>query len=221
MNVIAITTSTRQGSVAVVKENSSPLERTFTRETEHGRGLAPALRDMLSESNLAPCAVGLVAVDIGPGSYTGLRVGIATAQMLAFTSNARLLGVRSLDAVVEALPPDDRSACAVLDARWGKIHARFYEWAGSGWRSRGEPFLGAAAELVAGIDDNTVVTGPGLEAHEAAVRTKTARIAPVELWFPRAACIASVAMRRLKSGEKGDGFDIELEYFRNGSEPRP
>jgi tRNA threonylcarbamoyladenosine biosynthesis protein TsaB len=215
MNVIAITTSTRQGSVAVLTGDSPPLERTFTRETEHGRGLALALRELLSELHVDSRRVGLVSVDIGPGSHTGLRVGIAAAQMLAFTSNAPLIGVRCLDAIVEALPADVRAACAILDARWGKAFACLYSRDGGDWRRDGEPFLGPVSELVGRIDEITVVVGPGLEAHEAAVRAKTKRIASCEFWFPRAVSLASAALKRLKNGEKEVRLDIEPEYFRS------
>lgn len=215
MNVIAITTSSRQGSVAVARKNSPPLEQTFTRETEHGRGLAPALRELLDQLNLTPRDIDLVGVDIGPGSYTGLRVGLATAQMLAFASNARLLGVRSLDAVVEAIPPDGFSVCAVLDARWGTVYARFYDRKKSHWECRGEPFFGPVTELAKQLDANMIVTGPGLEAYESALRGCAAQIAPAELWFPRAVSVASVALRKLAAGNDGKLFDIELEYFRS------
>ncbi|MDQ7778949.1 MAG: tRNA (adenosine(37)-N6)-threonylcarbamoyltransferase complex dimerization subunit type 1 TsaB [Planctomycetota bacterium] len=202
MNLIGITTSTSEGSVAVALDDLHLEEAVFTRETEHARRLAPALRDMLVKAGVGARHMDAIGVDVGPGSYTGLRVGIATAQMVAMAFGAALIGVSSLDAIAQAIPPEADRLCAMLDARWGKVYACLYRPAKSGWERDGEPFLARVENVLDKIDGRTAVTGTGLEQHEEAVRKRTPRIATKELWHPRAARVASIARTRFNAGER-------------------
>jgi tRNA threonylcarbamoyladenosine biosynthesis protein TsaB len=97
--VLALETSTRRGSVALRLRNREVTERILDEGAMQGRLLAPAVASMLSEQHLNPQDLDLVAVGLGPGSYTGLRVGIALARGFAFGNNCALKGVSSFAAM--------------------------------------------------------------------------------------------------------------------------
>ncbi|OGG55254.1 MAG: tRNA (adenosine(37)-N6)-threonylcarbamoyltransferase complex dimerization subunit type 1 TsaB [Candidatus Handelsmanbacteria bacterium RIFCSPLOWO2_12_FULL_64_10] len=96
---LGIETATAVGGVALLRDAATAAERTFERGMIHGRALAPAIEAVLRECGLSPRDIGLVAVDVGPGSHTGVRVGVAAAQGLAMGAGCALVGVGSLDAV--------------------------------------------------------------------------------------------------------------------------
>ena len=98
---LALETSGAVGSVALALEDGTVVERTFPEGTTHGTGLFPACRDLLAEEGREIGEVGLVAVSQGPGSFTGLRVGVSAAKGLAFGLGCDLVGVSTLDVLAE------------------------------------------------------------------------------------------------------------------------
>jgi len=199
--------------VAVLADGKPPLERTFTREMEHGRCLAPALHDLLSTLDGDRCPIDTVSVDVGPGSYTGLRIGIATAQMLAFAYDVPLVGVCSLDAIARAVRCEWDSVCAIMDAKWGKVYARFYVPQSGVWQPVGAPFVAAAGEALEKVTPRTLVVGEGLEAHADLVRSKTRHIAPRETWFPQALNVARLAQEQAIKGPVKSALELEPLYL--------
>lgn len=98
-------------------------ERTFERGMVHGRAIAPSIAAILAELKLAPDAIELIAVDVGPGSYTGVRVGLASAKGFSLALGRPVVGVLSLDAMaVES----KGAVCAVIDAKWKQVYAALY-----------------------------------------------------------------------------------------------
>ena len=126
MVLVALESSTRSPSVAVLVEGEI-LEQNLDGERPHASDLLPCLAALLSSCGRTPREVVAVAVGIGPGSYTGLRVGIATAQGIARAAGAKLLGIPSGEALAHAeLSPGERGDL-VIDARGGSLyHARFH-----------------------------------------------------------------------------------------------
>lgn len=145
MWTLGIETATLHGSVALVRDSEITEEIRFDRGMVHGQVLVPAIQRLLRSHGLRVNQLDLVACDIGPGSYTGLRVGIATAKGLCRFSGTAIIGVCSLDAMAEeyarthpALHPV-KILCPVLDAKWGQVYYGFYK--PNGERIDG-PFVG-------------------------------------------------------------------------------
>ncbi len=123
--VLAVETSSPEGSVALLVAGRPCAEEILGAGTRHGRELHPAVDRLLRAAGAVPADLALVVVGLGPGSFTGMRVGLAAARTLAWALGAPLVGVPSFDALAAAAPPD-RPVAAVRDARRDHVYAALY-----------------------------------------------------------------------------------------------
>jgi tRNA threonylcarbamoyladenosine biosynthesis protein TsaB len=174
MFALALDTSGTSGSVALVREDDNGLRELLGHEIvdrgmRRGVDLFPAVRRVLGAAGIAPRDVPLVAVGTGPGSYTGLRVGITAARACAYAAGCRLLGVRSCDAWAAAVPVVDRPHAVVLDAKVKAVYLAQYERRTSAdhslWVPTGEPVLLDAPEAAAQIAPDALVVGDARAAY--------------------------------------------------------
>jgi tRNA threonylcarbamoyladenosine biosynthesis protein TsaB len=127
VRVLGIETSTSQASVALLESGNIVLERAHARPKQSAERLLPLIAELLTEVGWARTSLDRIGVSVGPGSFTGLRVGIACAQGLSLGLGVPLVGVTSLRAMSRAVPdalPGVR--CAVLDARRGEVFIAAY-----------------------------------------------------------------------------------------------
>jgi tRNA threonylcarbamoyladenosine biosynthesis protein TsaB len=128
-NLLAIETATDVCSVALMHGGRVGVELTLTRPRAHAENLVVLIQDALRYGRLETAAVDAVAVSMGPGSYTGLRIGVSAAKGLAAAVDARLIGVPSLEALAasaaEAAAPGD-AICAAFNARRDEVYAAAY-----------------------------------------------------------------------------------------------
>lgn len=135
MRVLAIETSGSVGSVALgtppdIQEALLPLPAPGERPV-HGRLLAPMVAELLARRGWTPPAVELCVVGLGPGSYTGVRVGLAFVKGFALPADCPIVGVSSLEVLAHNGPADAGEVLVVRDARWGEVYwARFRRTAG-------------------------------------------------------------------------------------------
>ena len=127
MRVLAIETTTRLVSVALVEGGQVILERAHDRPKQSAERLLPLIAQLLSEAGWQRTSVERLGVSVGPGSFTGVRVGIACAQGLSLGLGVPLVGVSSLRAMARAVPASVAGVrCAVLDARRAEVFAAGY-----------------------------------------------------------------------------------------------
>ena len=128
MRVLAIETSTSQASVALLENGTLVIERAHARPKQSAERLLPLIAELLAETGWPRTSLARIGVSVGPGSFTGLRVGIACAQGLALGLGLPIVGVTSLRAMARAVPeklPGRR--CAVLDARRNEVFCAIHE----------------------------------------------------------------------------------------------
>lgn len=157
MMILAIDTSTPAAGVALWRDGQTLVERRRN-VTTHSEGLLPMIDELFVEAGVAPAAIDAVACGAGPGSFTGLRIGLATAKGLCFALQRPLVMVSSL-AALAARAPDGR-VCATIDAFKGEVYAAVYTVAGgTPARDGAERVLppAALAEWLAGAPVDVVV----------------------------------------------------------------
>ena len=222
--LLALDTSGPRGSVAVLRHggDGSPEpggDVVLARETigegmRHGVDLFPAMARALEAASVAPRDVGLVAVGTGPGSYTGLRVGITAARAFAYAAGARLLGVPSCEAwalATEAAPHDDRMLAVVLDAKVKAVYLALYRNDGRAWVRYDGPTLMQPAEAASKIPSRARLVGDGVAPYADVFAPPTADAAP---GHAAAADVARLALLRDDRGERDPIEQVVPLYLR-------
>jgi tRNA threonylcarbamoyladenosine biosynthesis protein TsaB len=223
MKTVAIDTSLSRGSVAAVDGDRLAI-RWLEPAGEHARLLAAAIAAVTAEMGWRPADVDLVAVVRGPGSFTGLRVGVTTAKALAWTAGCRLLGVSGFEAIASvtaaALPDGGESHTALhvaYDAGRGDVFAATVQRSTaspSGW-AVGPAALRAADSWVAGLPTAALVSGPAATALEGSFALRPDLVvAPIAARVATAADAARIAVTRAAAGEGDDPARLLPEYMR-------
>lgn len=131
MLLLGIETSSKKGGVALVKNGKRLAAKVFTTTLGHSERIVPACHALLRRAKVSVEDLDAIAVGVGPGSYTGLRVGIAAAKGLAFLNQIPIVGVPSLDALVLAhrnkIKKEVSSLYAVVDAKRGESYVGLYQ----------------------------------------------------------------------------------------------
>ena len=155
MLLVALESSTRSPSIAVSLDGELRT-RELNGDRPHASDLLPCLEELLSSLGKSPREITHVAVGTGPGSYTGLRVGIATAQGLARAASAELIGVPSLEALAHRALSIGERLDIVLDARGGGLYHARYERNDRGVSSLISPRVVPSEELEELLDDSCI-----------------------------------------------------------------
>jgi tRNA threonylcarbamoyladenosine biosynthesis protein TsaB len=220
--VLGIETSGSRGGVALLDSAGRVLERRFEAQRSLGAELAPGIQALLEEWGLGPeNPPDLVAVDLGPGSYTGLRVGLAAAKGLAFAWGRPLVGTTLVDLLARQAPPARKILCA-LDASRGEVYFSVFE------RCPGESVPRAvAAPALAEPDQIAQVLaaeGDVCVIGDAAPVLGTGRawkLASPELAWPAPALVASFGRELYLAGNREDAIGLSPLYLRpNEAEER-
>jgi len=199
---LALDTSGDVATVALVRHEDDRRDvlgsEVLSSGMRHGVELFPALERLLKGASISPKDVGLVAVGTGPGSYTGLRVGITAARAFAYAVGAELLGVPSCDAWAAATPIDVRPLAVVLDARIRAVYVATYEAFDGSWTRRTGPELLDPTEAAARLPKDALIVGDGAAAYAEAFAGRVAATTPTRADAPQ---VARLALARLARGE--------------------
>lgn len=212
MIVLGIETAGPHGSVALRLATDEVHQVDFTASGRLGAELAPAIKRLLAAHGLGPGSPpDLVAVDVGPGSYTGLRIGIAAAKGLAFAWSRPLVGVSAVDALRSMAPPSERVVCA-LDASRGEVYAASFSRSGGKVREERAPGLCELASLGASLPGPAVVVGDAASA--LADPSRGIVVADPEVAWPTATRIAALGHRFYMEGVRQDPLYLAPTYYR-------
>mgnify|MGYP000799662314 CR=1 FL=1 len=126
MILLALSTSGRAASAALLKDGCLLAEATRDEGLTHSETSLPLTAELLEQNGLAPADVDVFAADIGPGSFTGVRIGVCAINAMAAACGKPVVAVSSLAALREGLPEENGPVCALLDARNGNAYAARY-----------------------------------------------------------------------------------------------
>ena len=128
MLTLAIDTATKVCTVALCRDKTILAEYTINMGHTHSEGLLPQLDQLLARTGVQKSEIELIAVSMGPGSFTGLRIGLATAEAMAYSWQCYLHGVDTLKALAYNLPLEGVVLSPVLDAQKGNFYQALYQW---------------------------------------------------------------------------------------------
>ena len=160
MLILGIETATEQVSVAIGGHEGVLGLFEVCRGRRHAETLTPAIAFTCQQARIELCEVSVVAVDLGPGLFTGLRVGLAFAQGLGAALGLPVVGLPTLDALAASLPPGPGRVAAVIDARRGQVYARLFD-GGAPVDEAQALAVEAFGRRLDGIDDGGRLVGTG------------------------------------------------------------
>ena len=126
MKILGIDTSTMAANVAVLEDDKLICEYTINTKKTHSQKLMPMIENMLKLSDLDIKEIDAIAICVGPGSFTGLRIGMATAKSMAHVNNIPLIGVNSLEILGANMDLCNRNICSILDAQRNQVYMNKY-----------------------------------------------------------------------------------------------
>jgi len=201
--LLAIETSGTVGSVALVTPARLLAELTVEASQSHAQQLLPAIDRLLRQAQLSWPRIDAIGVSLGPGSFTGLRIGLATAKGLSFAAAKPLIGVPSLDALASQGMGQGLPICALIDARKKEVYAAFYRENAVGELERQSDYLALSpAALAERISEPTLLIGSGTDLYRdllAEHLNTSARFADSTRFFARAMSVGQLAIAKFKN----------------------
>lgn len=220
MGILGIESSTMVASAAIIKDGTLVGECVQNINKTHSQRLLPVIHQLLEESGLTNKDLKGIAVSIGPGSFTGLRIGMATAKALAQVWNIALLGIPTLDGLAQSLVYAKGVICPLLDAQKGQVYTRLFQGTGRQLNPLTDPmiipfsllleqlvlkreriyFLGTETnrymdEIKYALGDQAVIVGENLQ-------------------LPRAGNIAHLGEQYMRQGKQNDLFLLRPLYIK-------
>jgi len=212
---LAIETSGRIGSVALLDESGGIQEREFPHGLQHAAGLIPLIDEMCGQRAWRAADLREVYVSAGPGSFTGLRIGITLAKTLAFVTGAKLVAVPTMRVLVENAPPEARHVIIVLDAKRDQIFTARFERVEQRWIEREPPHLDSLTAMMSRSARPLYLIGEGIPFHQQHIaKDDGIVITDQQAWRARASVLARIGAQMARAGEFVDPFLLEPIYIR-------
>lgn len=207
--IIAIDTSTEWIGLAIFDGTQVQAESIWHSNNYHTVELVPALNALLTRSQVSRSQITGIAVATGPGSFTGLRIGVAAAKGMAVALNVTLLGVPSLDVLATAQPGLRRPMIALLKVGRGRFAYARYLFQKNQWKRQGEIAVGEPKEIAATITSPVYVVGEmGAEERQVLGRKwKTSKLSSASQGLRRPSVLAEIAWQYLRTGRAAELSD--------------
>lgn len=217
MKILAIETAGSTGSVAALSGADLVMELQLDSGQRSAQSLAPAIKRLLELLGWRPKDIRLVAVVIGPGSFTGLRIGVMTAKAFAYAIGAHVSGVDTLAVIASQMPAPIDHLDVVWDAQRGQVFAQSFQV-----KSAGQPVCRTAVEIkdrsdwVESLVAGQCVAGPPVETLQSQLPAGVI-VAPPGIWFPTAAAAGRLALQKWNAGLRHDLWTLAPQYHRRSA----
>ena len=234
MKILGIDTSTPIGSVALIDGESLVAEHTLNIVKAHSSRLMPAIDTVLKWGDITADELDGCAVGIGPGSFTGIRIGIATIKSLCYALDKPIVGVSTLEAIAYNLRWTEGLICPILDARQNESYGAIFR-GGDEWQRLTDDWCLPIEAVLAEIETGRALlpesengrarllqctfVGDGLERYADAVQAalgEEIRFADAIFNAPRGATVAHLGAQRLKNGDSDNYWTLVPNYVRIG-----
>lgn len=214
---LALETSGRLGSVAITSDGTLLARDEFEHGLKHAAEIIPRIDRLLKQLTLRPIDLREIFVSVGPGSFTGLRIGVTLAKTLAFATGAKIVAVPTVNVLAENAPPQAKNLIIVLDAKRDQIFtARFARSAeGEPWSTVEPARLDALAAMIERSPRPVHLLGEGLPFHEKFIPAESGVIAtPAPSWRARAEVVARLGDALARASQFTDPKRLLPIYIR-------
>lgn len=221
--ILAIDTATRFISLALHDGQRLLLEHTWLTANNHTVELAPAIRAAFAQTRTTPSNLSAIAVSQGPGSFTGLRIGMGVAKGLALATGCPLVAVPTLEIVAAAVPVAPEPLVAILQAGRGRLCAQMFRAADDRWEPVAPSAIVTWERLLTALDGAALLAGEiddGGREMLAACR-QPVRVLPAAVTLRRAGFLAEMALSRLAAGQSADPRSVTPIYLHQPGAAQP
>jgi len=218
MIVLGIDTSGYTNAIGIVDDDKILAGRSFDAKTDSLEQIVDNIDATLKSASLTLDDVQGIGVGLGPGSWTGIRVGVTVGKMLAFSLDKPVIGVSTLEALAYRARHETGRICAVIHAGTGSnVYAAFYKLVDEGVTITGDYFYGDINELLSMINEPSVLIGQGTESYlQLHGRVLTSPVKAIEA-APDGAVVALLAGQRLARGESDDTLSLTPLYLKEST----
>lgn len=221
--LLAIDTASRMISLALHDGRQIRYEASWYSANNHTIELTPAVQHALAHTQFDPSDLVAIAVSQGPGSFTGLRIGMGVAKGLVLAHRCAFVAVPTLHIVAAGTPTFDGHLLAVLQAGRGRVCAQRYHWQSGHWTPTGNPAIAAWGQQIETLDQPTLVAGEiddvGYEQLHAT--DKPIQVAEGAFALRRAGFLAEIAWARVRSNMLDDPATVTPVYLHQPGVPHP
>jgi len=217
MLILAIDTATEKGSLALAAGDRVLREYSLESHNSYLTRLMPGVAAILKDAGTEAADLAAVAVSVGPGNFTGLRIGLATAKTLAWSLGRPLVPVPTLEVLAAQVPCQPDPIGVVMDAKRGEVFWGRFRCPEDQPQAMEGPLRLPVGELAARLLAPLLLTGPGLEVHRETLTSQLApeiTLAPADRRWPRASTLARLARRRLELGLTANPAQLVPTYLR-------
>ena len=224
MKTLAVDTSTMMATCAVLDEDYLLGEFSLNQDMSHGENLVPMIKEVLDNLKLKPEDIDLYGVAIGPGSFTGLRIGVATVKSFAHVFNKPIIGVSSLEGLAFNLAYNG-IIVPMIDARRNRVYTGIYKWEENNLLNIMETCTLEIDDLLEKLMEyeDIIVNGNGVNLHRYRISDKlgdNVNFAPIALNECRASSIGELAIKKYNKGIRDNYYTLAPEYLKESQAQR-
>ncbi len=215
--ILALDTTGRAGSVAAFVGDKLLWELELNRNQRSAQSLAPGIKELLARVGWKPPDVELLTLPSGPGSFTGLRIGVMTAKTFAYAVDAAIVGLNTLEVIAARAPEDFDQVEVLMDAQRQQLFTQTFERDSHGvWQAIRPIELQTVDAWLAGSNRTLAITGP-LLARFSPAQLEGRRLVDRALWDPTAGVTGLLGARRFAEGRRDDLWTLAPKYYRQSA----
>ena len=226
MKILAVDTSSSVAAVAIMDERELLGEFILNHKKTHSQKLVPMIDVIMKNLGVCPEDIDVYAASSGPGSFTGLRIGITTIKAMAFAAEKPVVSVPALDALAYNVPNTEALVCPMMDARNNQVYTALYKF-GNGMQVNVSEYMGVPVQelvqIIRGKNSDVLFVGDGVLIHKEYLKSELGlrcHFAPQYLLRQRASSVAQLALYKAAEGKLENCFDMVPFYLRKSQAER-
>lgn len=226
MKVLAIDTSSMVATCAIMDDEKLIGEYILNHKKTHSQKIMPMIEEILSSCELKPEDIDLYGVAKGPGSFTGLRIGIATIKALAHVNNKPVVGVSTLDALAFNIPFGEGVIVPIMDAKRDRVFTAMYKWENGSFYVLEEPEVIEVDKLIEKLrkrDELIIFNGDGTLVYKERLLKNLGNkviLASKATNMARASSVAELALAKAQEGKTESYMELMPDYMRKSQAER-
>ncbi|HEY9060083.1 MAG TPA: tRNA (adenosine(37)-N6)-threonylcarbamoyltransferase complex dimerization subunit type 1 TsaB [Pseudobacteroides sp.] len=219
MKVLAVDTSSTIAAVAIIENEVLLGEYFVNNKKTHSQKLMPMIKELTESLGLNPAEIDIFAASVGPGSFTGLRIGVTSIKAMAYALEKPVVSIPTLDALAYNYPASNAIICPIMDARNNQVYTAFYRFKDQPLRESEYMALPIASlmQILIETEENICFVGDGVERHRDYLLNELGQkcsFAPHNLILNRASSVAQLALARAIDGKVESPVDMIPFYLR-------